>query len=151
MEDANIDGSGDNISKSKQDESFEGEGIPLTNEHLKSRLNTRRASSIEGEDELIGKSNLKSAKIWSPSLARGWVTSAETRKLMRFSFDFTETPVSEEKSNKDNGVLHLDANNTADTLFCENEKNLNIHRNKNQADAKLLSVTKPCTEQVVVA
>ena len=71
--------------------------------------------------------------------------------LFPFSLNFSETPVSEERSNKDNGILHLDTNNTKDLLFTENEK-VDIHSmNKLPADAKLVSVTKPCTEQIVVA
>ena len=54
LEDGKIDGSGDINMKNEEDIKGEGESIPLTNEHLKSRLNTRRASSIEGENELIG-------------------------------------------------------------------------------------------------
>ena len=54
LEDGKIDGSGDINMKNEEDMKGEGESIPLTNEHLKSRLNTRRASSIEGENELIG-------------------------------------------------------------------------------------------------
>ena len=47
--------------------------------------------------------------------------------------------------------MHLDTNDTKDSLFTENEK-VDIHNmNKLPADAKLVSVTKPCTEQIVVA
>ena len=68
IEDADMVGSRDDVYK-RGDVNCQGEGIPLTNDHLKSRLNTRRASSIEGEDELIGRSNLKLAKILSTSIA----------------------------------------------------------------------------------
>jgi hypothetical protein len=37
------------------DEENKLEGMPLTNEHLKSKLNCRRASSIEGENEIEGR------------------------------------------------------------------------------------------------
>ena len=57
IEDADVVGSRDDIYK-RGDVNCQGEGIPLTNDHLKSRLNTRRASSIEGENEMIGKSRL---------------------------------------------------------------------------------------------
>ena len=55
IEDTNMGGTGDNKElQNGEDLKCESEGIPLTNEHLKSRLNTRRASSIEGENEMIG-------------------------------------------------------------------------------------------------
>ena len=57
IEDADMVGSRDDVYK-RGDVNCQGEGIPLTNDHLKSRLNTRRASSIEGENEMIGKSRL---------------------------------------------------------------------------------------------
>ena len=57
IEDADMIGSRDDVYK-RGDANCQGEGIPLTNDHLKSRLNTRRASSIEGENEMIGKSRL---------------------------------------------------------------------------------------------
>ena len=47
--------------------------------------------------------------------------------------------------------MHLATKDTKDSLFTENEK-VDIHNmNKLPADAKLVSVTKPCTEQIAVA
>lgn len=110
-------GTGDNKElENGEDLKCEGEGMPLTNEHLKSRLNTRRASSIEGENEMI------------------------------------ETQASEEKSNKDNGTLHLDVNITTDQIFAENEKMEEIRPlHKLETNAKLASVPKSCMEQIVIA
>ena len=64
IEDANIGGIGDNKElENGEDLKCEGEGMPLTNEHLKSRLNTRRASSIEGENEMIGMLRLQGDRL----------------------------------------------------------------------------------------
>ena len=57
-------GTGDNKElENGEDLKCEGEGMPLTNEHLKSRLNTRRASSIEGENEMIGMLRLQGDRL----------------------------------------------------------------------------------------
>lgn len=64
IEDANMGGTGDNKElENGEDLKCEGEGMPLTNEHLKSRLNTRRASSIEGENEMIGMLRLQGDRL----------------------------------------------------------------------------------------
>ena len=53
IDDAGINGAGD--ARHGVDEENNLEGMPLTNEHLKSKLNSRRASSIEGENEIEGR------------------------------------------------------------------------------------------------
>ena len=52
IDDGSLNGAGD--ARHVVDEESKLEGIPLTNEHLKSKLNSRRASSIEGENEIEG-------------------------------------------------------------------------------------------------
>ena len=47
IDDGSINGAGDMC---QVEDDGKLEGIPLTNEHLKSKLNTRRASSVEGEE-----------------------------------------------------------------------------------------------------
>lgn len=46
--------------------------------------------------------------------------------------------------------MHLDTNNVKDTLFTENEKIDIQNMNNLPTDAKLVPVTNPCTEPIVV-
>ena len=56
MDDGSVNGA-ENNEVDEKNGGCDVEGIPLTNDHLKSKLNTRRASSIEGENEIKGKTN----------------------------------------------------------------------------------------------
>ena len=158
VEDVCIQGAGDirkDVEEGCQSNQLE-EGFQLTNDHLKSKLNTRRASSIEDESEMKGIINNSWRNSFVQLFFKAIISFLMTIFLQNsISESSPDSAGTDDISYKGNGVVNSEPNNglEEEVPLIENEKNSNHqkpHNNSNE-DATILSTTKQSPETIAVA
>ena len=158
VEDVCIQGAGDirkDVVEGCQRNQLE-DGFQLTNDHLKSKLNTRRASSIEDESEMKGIFNNSWRNSFVQLFFKAIISFLMTIFLQNsISESSPDSAGTDDISYKGNGVLNSEPNNGLEEQvpLIENEKNSNHqkpHNNSNE-DATILSTTEQSPETIAVA